>query len=84
MKQIVMVFSNLRTLKLSEEMTKHTWMNPVRAKTGADLLVLIEGGCNCITITRDKFDNACRMRGARERMKELSENLFIMFDEVNA
>jgi hypothetical protein len=83
-KQVVMVFDNSRTLELSREMTKHTWMNPVRAKTGSDLLVLIEGGCQCIMVTRDKFDKAIRKRNAEKRMKELSENLFILFDEVNA
>ena len=79
-----MVFENSYTLKQAEDMTKHTWVNPVRANTGSDLLALIEGGTNCITVTKDKFDNACRTRGARDRMKELSQNLLFIFDEINA
>lgn len=84
--QIVMVFGNSDTLKQAEDMANRSFrLYPKRAKTGEHLLKLIEDGYEVISITRDKFDKAMNKRDAEKRMKKINqEDLFIMFDEVNA
>lgn len=81
--QQVLVYDSKEAISRAEDQFKHTSVCPHIIRTGQHLLRSIEKGYEVMLVTKEKFTAATNSRDAEKRMKHLSQNLIIMFDEAN-
>jgi|11_taG_2_1085331.scaffolds.fasta_scaffold47411_3 hypothetical protein len=76
--QQILVYDNKDTLKQCMEMLKMG----EQAKTGQELVKMIEDNHRVIFVMRDKYDAMMNARDTYDRLKYIQQNLVFLFDEV--